>query len=84
MFRAQLRRQFVNRQAGLRRDPAPHPVTHVGQLAATRVALRLRLKRTSLALEPNHIIDELDRNAQPPGCLNVRVSLFYKSDGAFP
>jgi len=84
VFRAQIRRQFVNRQIRLRVDPALHPVPDTGQLAATRVALRLRLKRPGLALEPHHVVDELDRNAKPPGRFGMRVSLLNERNSTLP
>ena len=83
MVCAQHRRQFINRQIRLRRDPAPHPLLNVRQLAVSRIALRLWLKRPGLTFEPHHVVDELDRYAQAPGRLCMRVSLFNKRDGAF-
>lgn len=83
MFRTQFRRQFVDSQAGLRRDPALHPILDLRQLAASGIALRLRLKRSRLALEPYHVVDELDRNTQPTRRLCMRVALLDKRHGAF-
>ena len=75
VFRGQFRRQLVNRQIGLRRDPALHPALYTGQLAAPGIALPLRHERASLALEPHHVVHKLDRNAQPPRRLGVRAAL---------
>jgi len=44
----------------------------------------LLFKRPGLALEPHHIVDEFYRNANPPGCFGVRVSLLHECDGAVP
>ena len=82
MFLAQLRSQFVNRQIGLGRDPVPHPILDTCQLPAPAIALRLRCKRPGLALEPHHVIDELDRNAEPTRRLGMRVALLNKPHGA--
>lgn len=60
MFRFQFRRQLVDRQIRSGRDPACHPILDTCQLAAPGIALRLWRKRPSLALEPHHIVDELD------------------------
>ncbi|MEM9049283.1 MAG: hypothetical protein AAGC92_11255, partial [Pseudomonadota bacterium] len=51
--------------------------------AASAIALWLRFQASGLALEPHHVVDELDRNAQTPGRLPVRLSLFQKRDGPF-
>lgn len=83
MFRGQFRRQFVNRQIGVRRDPGAHPFLEIVQFAASGIPLWLRFQASGLALEPHHIVDELDRNAQTPGRLRVRVSLFDKRDRPF-
>ena len=82
MVRAQFRRQSVDRQTGLGGDPALHPAFDIRQLAVPGVALRLRLQTSGLAFEPHQVVDELDGNAQPPGCFGVRVSLPDKRDGA--
>ena len=79
----QFRGQLVNRQIGLRRDPALHPAFYIGQLAAPGIALRFRCERAGLALEPNHVVDELDRNAQPPRRIGMRNALFHKPNGTF-
>ena len=78
----QFRRQLVNRQIGLSRDPRTYPILDTCQLAAPRIALRLGRKRPGLALEPHHVVDELDRNAQSPSRFSVCVSLSNKRDGA--
>lgn len=78
VFRAQFHRQFVYREIGLRRDPALHPALVAGQFATTRIPLRLWRKRSGLALEPHHIVDELDRNAKSTRRLGVRVTLLNK------
>lgn len=74
----QFRGQLVNRQIGLRRDPALHPAFYTSQFAAPAIALRFRRKRAGLAFEPHHVVDELDRNAQPPSRLGMRAALFDK------
>lgn len=84
VLRGQLRRQLVNRQVRSDRDPACHPILDTCQLAAPEIALRLWLKRSGLALEPHHIVDELNRNAQPPGRFGMRVALLDDCNGAFP
>ena len=75
---SQFRGQLVNRQIGLRRDPALYPALHIGQLAAPGIALRFRRKRAGLAFEPHHVVDELDRNTQPPCRLGMRAALLDK------
>src|SRR6056297_3669402 len=81
MLRGQFRRQLVNRQIGLRRDPALHPALYASQLAAPGIALPLRRKRSALALEPHHVVDELDRNTQAPRRLSMRAALLDKPHG---
>jgi len=81
MLRGQFRRQLVNRQIGSRRDPALHPALYASQLAAPGIALRFRHQRAGLALEPHHVVDELDRNAQPPRRLGMRAALLDKPHG---
>jgi hypothetical protein len=83
VLRGQFRCQFVNRQIGLRRDPALHPAFYAGQFTAPGIALRFRRERAGLAFEPNHVVDELDRHAQPPRRLCVRVALLDKPHGTF-
>ena len=83
MLCGQFSGQLVNRQIGPCRDPALHPAPYTGQLAAPGIALRFRRKRTGLALEPNHVVDELDRNAQPLRRLGMRNALFHKPNGTF-
>lgn len=83
MFRGQFRRQRVDCQVRLRRDPAVHPFPNTGQLAAARVALRLRFKRTGFMLKPHHIVHKFDRNTQPPSRFGVRATLFDKRNGSF-
>jgi len=82
MLHAQLGRQFVNRQIGLRCDPAQHPLLDIGQLAISRVTLLLGIERSGLAFQAYHIVHELDRNAQPTGRLCMRASMFYKRNCA--
>ncbi len=82
VFRGQFRRQLVNRQIRSDRDPAMHPIFDVSQLAAPGIALRFRRKRPGLALEPHHVVDELDRNAQPPRRRGVRIALLDERNGA--
>ncbi len=72
MLRGQFCGQRVNRQIGLRRDPALHPAFYTGQFAAPGISLRFRRERAGLALEPHHVVDELDRNTQPPRSLGNR------------
>jgi hypothetical protein len=67
----QFRRQLVNRQIGLSRDPRTYPILDTCQLAAPRIALRLGRKRPGLALEPHHVVDELDRNVYPSLTPNI-------------
>ena len=83
VFRGQFRGQLVNRQIGLRRDPALHPAFDAGQFTAPGIALRFRRERAGLALEPHHVVDELDRHAQPPRRLGMRVALLDKPHGTF-
>ena len=78
----QFRCQLVNRQIGLSRDPRTYPILDTCQLAAPRIALRLGRKRPGLALEPHHVVDELDRNTQSPSRFSVCISLSNKRDGA--
>jgi hypothetical protein len=82
VLRGQFRRQFVDRQISSNRDPACHPILDTAQLAATGIAPRLWRKRSGLALEAHHVIDELDRNARPPRRFGVRVALPDKRNGA--
>lgn len=81
VLRTQFRRQFVNREIGPRRNPAPQPALDAGQLATPGIALWLWRKRPGLALEPHHIVDELDRNAKPSCRLCVRGALRNKCNG---
>lgn len=78
VLRSQFHGQFVNRQIGPRRDPALNPALYTGQFAAPGIALRFWRKRAGLALEAHHVVDELDRNAQPPCRLGMRAALFDK------
>ena len=78
VIRAQFRRQFVNRQIRLGRNPTMHPVLDAAELPTTGIALRLWRKRPGLALEPDHFVHELDRYAQTSCCLGVRVALLDK------
>ena len=84
VFRSQIRRQFVNSQIGLRVEPVLRPVPYTGQLAATRVALRLWCTCPGIALEPHHIVDTFDRNAKPPGRFGMRVSWLNQRNSALP
>jgi len=84
MLRTQLCRQVVNRQIRPRSDLGAHPILGAREFAVSGIALRLRLKRSGLALEAHHVVDEFDRNAQVPGRLCVRVSLLNNRDSAFP
>jgi hypothetical protein len=81
-FRPQFRRQFVNREIGPSRNPALHPVLDAGQLATPGIALRLWRKSCGLALESHHVVDGLDRNAQPLRRLGVHGALFDERHGA--
>lgn len=83
VVRSQFCRQFVNREIGPRRDPALHPALDAGQFATSGVALRLWRERSGLTHEPHHIVDKLDRNAQPPRRLGMRVTLRHKRNGTF-
>ena len=83
VVRGQFRRQLVNCQIRLRRDPSLHPIRDACQLAAPGIALPLRRKRPGLASEAHHIVDELDRHTQPPRRLGVRVALLDKPHGTF-
>ena len=84
LVRGQFRRQLVNRQIRSGRNPANHPIPHICQLAAPGIALRLWFKRTGLALEPNHVIDELDRNTQAIRCRRMRAATLNKRHSTFP
>ncbi|MGS4948278.1 hypothetical protein ACVDG3_22730, partial [Meridianimarinicoccus sp. RP-17] len=53
------------------------------QLAAPGIALPLRRKRSGLAPEAHHVVDELDRNAKSPRRLGVRVALRDNLHGTF-
>jgi hypothetical protein len=68
-------RQFINREVGPDRDPALHPILDARELATPWIALRFWRKRPGLTLETHHVIDELDRNAKPPGRLGMRIAL---------
>jgi len=83
MFRSQFRRQRVNCQVRLRRDPALHPISDTSQFTVAGIALRLWRKRTGLTLKPHHIVHKFDRNTQPPSRFGVRATLFDKRNGAF-
>ena len=74
--------KVVNRQIGLRRDPALHPVLYTGQFTAPGITLRFGRKRAGLTLEPNHVVDKLDRNAQPPRRLGMCAALLDKPHSA--
>ena len=74
----QFRRQFINRKVRLGANPAPYPALDAGQLATSRVPLRLWGQGTGLPFQSHHIVDELDRNAQPPRRFSVRVTLLNK------
>ncbi|WP_296644975.1 hypothetical protein, partial [Roseinatronobacter sp.] len=45
---------------------------------APGIALRFRRERAGLALQTHHVVDELDRNAQPPCRIGMRAALFDK------
>ena len=82
---AQLGHQFIKGQVTLFRDPALDPTHHAGQLAMPApVALRLGFKRTCLALQQDHVVDELDRNAESSRRSPMRVTLFNKINDASP
>lgn len=74
----QFRRQFINRKIRLRADPALYPPLDASEFSPPGVSLRLWGKGTGLALQPHHIVDELDRNAQTPRRFRVRVALLNK------
>lgn len=78
----QFRRQFINREVRLRTDPVFYPALEAGQLATPGIPLRLWRERSGFALEPHHIVDELDRNTQPPRRFSVRVALLNKRNSS--
>lgn len=74
-------RQFINREAGPGGDPALHPILDLRELATPWIALRLWRERSSLTLEPHHVIDELDRNTKSPRRRGMRMALLDKCNG---
>ena len=75
--------QCVNCQIRLRRDPSLHPIRDTCQLTAPGIALPLRCKRPGRALEAHHVVDELNRDTQPPRRLGVSLALLDKPHGTF-
>jgi hypothetical protein len=71
-------RQFIDREIGPDGEPTLRPILDAGELATPRIALPFWREPSSLTLEPNHVIDELDRNAKPPRRLGMRVALLDK------
>lgn len=74
-------RQFINREAGPVGDPTLHPILDLQELATPWIALRLWRKRPGLTFEPHHVVDELDRDAQPPRSFGMRIALLHQSHG---
>ena len=83
VIRGKFGRQCVNCQIRLRRDPSLHPIRDTCQLTAPGIALPLRCKRPGRALEAHHVVDELNRDTQPPRRLGVSVALLDKPHGTF-
>ena len=75
-------RQLINREIGPDGEPMLRPILDAGELASPRIALPFWREPSGLTLEPNHVIDELDRNAKPTCRLGMRIALLDKCHGA--
>jgi len=76
-------RQTFLRQIALLGQAPPRPVIVRTQLAPPAIALGLGDKRTGLPLRLDHVVDELDRDAEMRGCGAMRVALFHEGDDPF-
>lgn len=79
---AQCLRHSLLRQIALFLQPLANPRLIRANLAPARIALPLRRKRTGLALEAHHVVDELDRNPEMRRRSAVRIAFLDKPDNA--
>jgi hypothetical protein len=70
--------QFVERHFAIRSDTGSNPCAMRRQLAARRMALPCRRKRTSGSMQDHHVVDEPRRHPEMPSCLPMAVAFFYK------
>lgn len=71
--------QLINREIAFLVDSPFEPVPYGGELPMiAAMALALGRKRTGLAFQLHHVIDELDRHAKVRGRSTVRVALINK------
>jgi hypothetical protein len=75
---AQFPHQIVQRQIALTGQPGVSPAVKRPELAPAAIALLSGCQRSSLALQNDHIIDELDRNPEMRRNTTMRVSLLDK------
>ena len=80
----QARRHFVERDLAFGIDLSAHPVFVRRQLADARIALTFLCKRPGLALQLDHVVDELDRNIEPHSCSMMRVARLDRRNNALP
>jgi len=55
-------RHFIERSLAFGIHLRAHPILVWRQFPDARIALTFRLKRSGLALQPDHIVDEFDRH----------------------
>jgi hypothetical protein len=70
--------QFVQRHFAIRNDTGFNPFAMRRQLAARRMALPCRRKRTSGAMQDHHVVDKSRRHPEMPSCLPMAVAFFHK------
>ena len=84
-LRFQTRRHFIERDITLGIHLRAHPILMRRQFSKARIALTFRRKGPCLALQPDHFINEFDRDIEPLSrrmvciaCLNMRHNALPK------
>jgi len=77
----QFNHQIVQGQVGLLDQPPLDAVRYGLEFPMTAtVALHPRLKRACVALQDDHVVDELYRNPKPGRSRTMRMPFFYEPD----
>jgi hypothetical protein len=84
MFRQERLRQGFLRHVALPGHTLPSPIVVRAGLAPTAIALRFRFQRPGLTLEPDHVVDELDRDPEMRRRRPVRIAFLHERDNALP
>ncbi len=83
MLNVQLLNQLIKREIIFFLNTRAHPFMNYSQLTAPWIALPFGLQAAALSLQPDYIIDELNRNTKASSACPMCISFFNKGHNTF-